>query len=573
MTLRMARLRRRKSGAWGARITIPKDVRPDYQALYGKRAEELFYAPPDCTPQRAPVLFSQWQADIKNRIDTLRRKQRGEGHDLTQRDAHALAGEWYKWFVGRHEENPGEANRWAKLREVLWLLLEDVAGDPETGEIDFEAPDVREEIHPKLADEATTAQFLASKGEVLTPAAMTGFLDAVLHEFLEATALLERRASRDYSSDRHLQTLPEYRRKAAPRAIAPQGRSSATRSGKTAMQLFEHYIAANPLADGTVRRWHTVFAALDASLAGRDFDSLSDDEAQEWVTALVTTKKQSPSTVMRIWVTALKAVGRWAIKRKRITRNPFADCDVAVPKRTRNRETDAFKTDEIKLILSSASAIKNTRTPTPAARRWVPWICAYTGARAGEITQLRGQDVIEQDGIKAIRITPEAGSVKTGQARMVPIHEHLIAERFLDYVKVKGKGPLFYNPPTAADATDIDVTNPPKRSRAVDARSRLGAWIRSIGITDKEVSPTHGWRHTFKQIADRNGISDRVSDVITGHTPPTEGRKYGAPTLEDMAEALKKFPRYKIEDNQPKQPQRLQPTPRVSEGTESEAEQ
>jgi hypothetical protein len=36
-----------------------------------------------------------------------------------------------------------------------------------------------------------------------------------------------------------------------------------------------------------------------------------------------------------------------------------------------------------------------------------------------------------------------------------------------------------------------------------------------------------------------------VSDAITGHAPATIGRAYGAPTVEDMAEALKKFPRYK----------------------------
>jgi hypothetical protein len=42
------------------------------------------------------------------------------------------------------------------------------SGDYETHEIDFEAPEVREQLHPLLADEAKTAQFLASKGEALS---------------------------------------------------------------------------------------------------------------------------------------------------------------------------------------------------------------------------------------------------------------------------------------------------------------------------------------------------------------------------------------------------------------------
>jgi integrase len=575
MAFRMSSLTRTNTGAFKGRIYIPNDVKDDYQALYGVRSEELFHAPADCPASRAKVLHSEWEARIKTQIEALRAKQRGEGHDLTQRQARALAGDWYRWFVGQHEENPGKYSHWDALRETLSDLLIDVASDPETGEIDMEAPEVRTEIHPRLADEAKTAQFLASKGEVLTPTAMGMFLDALLGEFLTATDLLRRRAAGDYSPDPHLQTLPAYQRAKSP--AVPQ-------SGVTAMQLFESYIRACNLAEGSVGRQRVVFSTLDKYLAGRGFDTLSDDEAQQWVAALVT-KGRSASTVKKTWVSALKAAGTWAVKQRHMARNPFADCSVRIPKKTRHRETKAFSTDEILLILSSASAIKNTRRPTMAARRWVPWICAYTGARAGEITQLRGQDVIEPDGIKALRITPDAGSVKTRQARTVPAHEHLIEQGFLDYVKARGKGPLFYNlAPTAATTVSAgrdDITNP-KRSPAVHVRSHLGEWVRSIGVTDTEVSPTHGWRHSFKQIADRNGITDRVSDAITGHAPPTEGRAYGAPTLEDMANALKLFPRYKIDLDgsetdasraiNPSQPPAAPNSPKGLKGTEGEAE-
>ena len=73
-------------------------------------------------------------------------------------------------------------------------------------------------------------------------------------------------------------------------------------------------------------------------------------------------------------------------------------------------------------------------------------------------------------------------------------------------------------------------------------RMSLAAWVRSIGIDDPELQPNHAWRHTFKQIAERNGISERISDAITAHAPHTVGRSYGAPTVSDMAEALRKFP-------------------------------
>src|SRR5208282_1217910 len=95
-------------------------------------------------------------------------------------------------------------------------------------------------------------------------------------------------------------------------------------------------------------------------------------------------------------------------------------------------------------ILTAALAIK-VRTPLDAAKRWMPWICAYTGCRAGEAAQMRGRDVVEQGGIWALRITPEAGSTKNRKPRTVPLHEHVATLGFLDYVKSRGDGPLFFD--------------------------------------------------------------------------------------------------------------------------------
>jgi integrase len=106
---------------------------------------------------------------------------------------------------------------------------------------------------------------------------------------------------------------------------------------------------------------------------------------------------------------------------------------------------------------------------------------------------------------------------------------------------------LFYEP--AEPQGSSDPTNP-KRPRSVSVRQRLGDWVRKLGVADKELRPNHAWRHTFKQIADRVGISERMSDYLTGHAHRTIGAKYGAPTVEHMAAALEKFPRYEIAQGQ-----------------------
>ena len=129
--------------------------------------------------------------------------------------------------------------------------------------------------------------------------------------------------------------------------------------------------------------------------------------------------------------------------------------------------------------------------------------------------------------------------------RTVPLHEHLIAQGFLAFAASRGKGPLFYN--VAKGPSHVSAATNPSKPRYVKAREHLAVWIRrDVKITDHEVRPNHGWRHTFKLIAARNGIGDGMSDYITGHSPATVARGYGAPTIRDMAEALKRFPRYEL---------------------------
>jgi integrase len=144
-----------------------------------------------------------------------------------------------------------------------------------------------------------------------------------------------------------------------------------------------------------------------------------------------------------------------------------------------------------------------------------------------------------------MKFKPEAGTIKTGEARTVPLHAHLIEQGFLDFVHKRGKGPLFYkNDNTDNQAADDPMR--PKRPPAVKVGIQVGKWVRALGVSDREVQPNHAWRDTFKQIAERSGISERVHDAITGHAPTTAGRTYGQATVEDMAAALGKFPRYQV---------------------------
>ncbi len=150
----------------------------------------------------------------------------------------------------------------------------------------------------------------------------------------------------------------------------------------------------------------------------------------------------------------------------------------------------------------------------------------------------------KREGIPSILITPEAGAVKGGRSRAVPLHEHLVAQGFLKFVSDHAEGPLFYN---VVRRGKREGNAKQKKPPYAQVRQRLADWVRKLGVKDPHLQPNHAWRHTFKQIADRAGISERTSDYITGHAHRSVGAAYGAPTLEDMAEAMKKFPRYMID--------------------------
>src|SRR5262245_48559615 len=206
MPIGMAALNRSKSGAYTARKTIPKDVQEEYERLYGLRWEAKLTLPATLNPAEAKAQYGQWLTEIETCIDTIRGRRNGNGQTLTQKQARALSGEWYRWFVAQHEDNPGHPKRWDENFWVLIDLLEEHAPHSVLASNckDLQwirEPDVLNGIRPAMAKEAKADQFLADKGHSLAPEAYDLFLDCVLEDYIAAALLLERRADGDFSPD------------------------------------------------------------------------------------------------------------------------------------------------------------------------------------------------------------------------------------------------------------------------------------------------------------------------------------------------------------------------------------
>jgi integrase len=523
-------------GGFVARKWLPVDVREAYGKLYGDGEPqwEAWFNSGDVKLSDARARHRDWLNEVETRIANIRAERKGEGRKLTPKEARALAGEWYTWFTAKMAARNWPTDGWEEyefhMRSELYgpaMAGGVYSGDP----LDFWRRDegMRERVRPMIADEAKSHQFLAAKRLILDQASLKMFLDCVTQDFFAALNLLVRRADGDFGEDKYAKRFPR------------QGEGLAD-PDLTAWALFEKWIAEAKPALSTVDRWRAVFLKLQADFPNTNAAALLPEQMQSWAEGLIT-KERSPVTVRDVWVIACRTVFAWGIGKKLISRNPFTGWRVTVPKKVSTRETKAFTEDEISTILKAALKIK-VCSKTDAAKRWCPWLAAYTGARMGELTQLRGSDVFEQEGIWAIKISPEAGTVKNRKPRTVPLHQHLIKQGFVRFVKVSGKGPLFYN--EAYGTAEDDPTNP-KRPRAVKARERVAAWVRKIGVDDPELQPNHAWRHTFKKRGDRAGLSEKMLDVICGHAPATVGRGYGEADLSDKAEALRRFPRFKFE--------------------------
>ena len=169
---------------------------------------------------------------------------------------------------------------------------------------------------------------------------------------------------------------------------------------------------------------------------------------------------------------------------------------------------------------------------TFAAKRWVPWLAAYTGARVGELAQLRKQDVSREGDHWTILLTPEAGTIKTNEARRIVLHQHLVELGFPAFVEAAPIGPLFLKVGPKGD-----VLGPLQ-----GLKNRLAAFAREI-VTDPNVAPMHGWRHRFKTVGMEAGIATRVLDAIQGHAARTSAETYGDVTIRTMAAAIERLPR------------------------------
>ena len=511
MAVAMPALRRNPgSGSWMARKVIPEDVRE----VFGKREAKRAW-PATLSEAEAKAAYGEWLRDTESKIAAARQGR----VSLSEKEVRTIAAKWYREERAKAD---GQGEHPETLKAVLTVLSEGKASPTVSG------------LMQKLAAERLQAEAINADAQ-----SRDRLADEFLRLHISLNAHQLARAEGRYEPDPEEARLPATSKAPVrPRAASP--------TVSALFQKWTEHPEQRANAPSTISRYGSVFKAF-AKFAGRKRASeIEWEEVARYLDELMH-RDVAPRTVRDVHLASLNSVFGWAVSKRIVSANPAAGHKIKARRPVSARPKE-FSDEEAQAILKAALATpaSNSDPTRSAALRWVPFLMAYTGCRVQEATQLRKEDVRRHpDGFLYVRFTPDAGTIKTGKSRDVPLHARLEALGFWQFVQACVDGPMFY------DVKKRRRQNAP----TAQAESRAGdisEWVRKdVGVTDKRIWPNHAWRHRFKTAARNAGIDPQYIDAITGHANGSEGARYGSFPLAALHREVAKLSIEEIEGVSP----------------------
>ncbi|MBL4930048.1 integrase [Tabrizicola sp. KVB23] len=310
-------------------------------------------------------------------------------------------------------------------------------------------------------------------------------------------------------------------------------------------KLWDDYIKARTTAGfmkDSGKRMRPVVASLRKFLGHNDARNVTKKNLLDWRDQLL--DELSAKTVSDIYLSAVRSLFLWAHDNERLPENPAATVKQAKPKKQRAREAGYTDAEAVNILKASRSYQPKSdpggrvrETPESInAKRWVPILCAFTGARVSEITQLRKEDVRKEGDRWIIRITPDAGTMKAGHYRDVPLHRQIVEEGFIRFVEQSDAGPMFHNGKDSAKFA----------AKAVRMTNQVGTWLQECGLVPAGMQPNYAWRHRFKTQARDLGADIRIVDGIQGHAGRTASDGYGDVSITAKSRVIDSLPDYDL---------------------------
>ena len=121
---------------------------------------------------------------------------------------------------------------------------------------------------------------------------------------------------------------------------------------------------------------------LSAHLGHTDGGRLTPEDVIGWKNALVEAGLKG-KTIRDGKLAPLRAILQWGLDNRLLKENVAERVSVSIKSRVTER-IRGYTDEEARMVL--AAALKESNS----LKQWVPWICAYTGARVAEVCQLAG---------------------------------------------------------------------------------------------------------------------------------------------------------------------------------------
>lgn len=440
-------------------------------------------------------------AELDEQWDGVFRKLQSENVRLNHQQRVGLAGLYYKDYVAKFRDEPEHQS------DVDVMLNALANGNP--GNL-FKVVGRPEKILGivRARHRARFKGFVVAHGLNLSPDEIDLTMPHVLRAMHDASARVVQFKEGNYGVDPMEGNYPSidwsdlYPTDNVSRAVDER---------HSTLSIFDKMASEREYSKASIKRHRPIIEKV--AEAHPDIRTITANWCVDWKDALLESGL-SPRTVQQAHLSALRSLCNFAVANGYLAINPALGLTIKVRKKIRNRTQKGYTDAEAVLVLSATLSLpEDLPDDQRRARRWIPWLCCYSGARVGEIAQLRKRDFRLEEGVWVMEILPEAGTVKTGQARRVPIHPHLLAQGLMTVVKDLGEGYVF---------CDADGKRSPKT-----VADDLARWVREVGVTDVELQPSHGWRHRFKTVARRLKMDPAVRDYLQGHAPHNEAEGYG----------------------------------------------
>ncbi|EIY8042895.1 tyrosine-type recombinase/integrase [Vibrio vulnificus] len=315
-------------------------------------------------------------------------------------------------------------------------------------------------------------------------------------------------------------------RLSSPRSIKPEQSKITTRkrsdeySNEKWLEQFLSYKTNEGIRYSSVQQLGAR-SRLFLSILNKPISQITSKDAIDFKTHLITSSKAYKT--QKETLSAVKQFVKWLKLQDVLSTSPFDGVTIKQPTIKASEERQRWSHDALARLFKHDNFKTIPNELTPQAKRedfWIPLILLFSGARTGEICQLKTRDIILHKGTWCLDINDrgEDRHLKTAASkRLVPIHRKLIDWGVLEYVEYRRK----HNKVNLFDLTPTGPDNDWYKRFSV----RFARVLTSMGFVGKQRPTLHSFRHTFIDELQQQGVPENETSELVGHTK--RGIAYG----------------------------------------------